>query len=195
MTGVLDFGIGNIASILNMIECVHGKGMAVHTAEELALCKRLILPGVGAFDAGMSLLNLSGMRNALDKAVANGIPLLGICLGMQMLGLSSEEGDAQGLGYIPFRLLSWLVLHSFHQTERARKAICAMIFSGIASEVFMVIAYFGYEAVIMGTGLGAAAGIPGNIGQGICGIIVSCILTPALSRIRVFGRRVEELRK
>ena len=104
MTGVLDFGIGNIASILNMIECVHGKGMAVHTAEELALCKRLILPGVGAFDAGMSLLNLSGMRNALDKAVANGIPLLGICLGMQMLGLSSEEGDAQGLGYIPFRL-------------------------------------------------------------------------------------------
>ena len=61
MTGVLDFGIGNIASILNMIECVHGKGMAVHTAEELALCKRLILPGVGAFDAGMSLLNLSGM--------------------------------------------------------------------------------------------------------------------------------------
>ena len=74
MTGVLDFGIGNIASILNMIECVHGKGMAVHTAEELALCKRLILPGVGAFDAGMSLLNLSGMRNALDKAVANGIP-------------------------------------------------------------------------------------------------------------------------
>lgn len=130
MTGVLDFGIGNIASILNMIECVHGKGMAVHTAEELALCKRLILPGVGAFDAGMSLLNLSGMRNALDKAVANGIPLLGICLGMQMLGLSSEEGDAQGLGYIPFRLLSWLVLHSFHQTERARKAICAMIFFG-----------------------------------------------------------------
>ena len=70
-----------------------------------------------------------------------------------------------------------------------------MIFSGIASEVFMVIAYFGYEAVIMGTGLGAAAGIPGNIGQGICGIIVSCILTSALSRIRVLGRWVEELRK
>ena len=96
MTGVLDFGIGNIASILNMIECVHGKGMAVHTAEELALCKRLILPGVGAFDTGMSLLNLSGMRDALDKAVANGIPLLGICLGMQMLGLSSEEVPLAG---------------------------------------------------------------------------------------------------
>lgn len=111
MTGVLDFGIGNIASILNMIECVHGKGMAVHTAEELALCDRLILPGVGAFDAGMSRLNQSGMRDALDSAVAKGTPLLGICLGMQMLGLRSEEGQSEGLGYIPFRLKRFCLKH------------------------------------------------------------------------------------
>jgi len=104
VTGVLDFGIGNIASILNMIECVHGECMSVHTAEELARCNRLILPGVGAFDEGMSRLNRSGMRSALDNAVAKGTPLLGICLGMQMLGLSSEEGQSEGLGYIPFRL-------------------------------------------------------------------------------------------
>lgn len=104
MTGVLDFGIGNIASILNMIDCVGAEGMAVHTAEELRSCDRLILPGVGAFDEGMRRLNESGMRAALDQAVAQGTPLLGICLGMQMLGRFSEEGPGEGLGYIPFHL-------------------------------------------------------------------------------------------
>lgn len=101
MTGVLDYGIGNIGSILNMIKKVGAQGAAVRTAEELSRCDRLILPGVGRFDAGMALLCRSGMRRALDRAVAQGVPLLGICLGMQMLGRRSEEGRARDWGICP----------------------------------------------------------------------------------------------
>lgn len=104
MIGVLDYGIGNIGSILNMIKKIGAEGRAVRNAQELSECDRLILPGVGKFDMGMSLLNESGMRDALDEAVAAGRPLLGICLGMQMLGRSSEEGPGKGLCYIPFDL-------------------------------------------------------------------------------------------
>lgn len=104
MIGVLDYGIGNIGSILNMLKKVGAQGQAVTTASELKACDKLILPGVGAFDMGMDLLLQSGMREALDAAVQSGTPLLGICLGMQMLGCRSEEGHSKGLGYIPFDL-------------------------------------------------------------------------------------------
>lgn len=104
MIGVLDYGIGNIGSILNMLKKVGVKAQPVTTGEALSTCDRLILPGVGAFDQGMALLNQSGMRGALDEAVASGKPVLGICLGMQMLGLRSEEGVSDGLGYIPFSM-------------------------------------------------------------------------------------------
>ncbi|MEG0741285.1 MAG: imidazole glycerol phosphate synthase subunit HisH [Clostridia bacterium] len=104
MIGVLDYGIGNIGSILNMLQKVGAQARAVRTAAEVEACDKLILPGVGAFDTGMALLERSGMRKALDRAVAQGKPLLGICLGMQMLGRHSEEGVAEGLCYIPFDL-------------------------------------------------------------------------------------------
>ena len=72
MIGVLDYGIGNIGSILNMLKKVGVKAQPVTTGEALSTCDRLILPGVGAFDQGMALLNQSGMRGALDEAVASG---------------------------------------------------------------------------------------------------------------------------
>ena len=102
MIGVLDYGVGNIGSIRNMLKKVGAESTAVQNAASLQACDKLVLPGVGAFDYGMSMLNGSGMREALDAAVAQGVPLLGICLGMQMLGRSSEEGHLSGLGYIPF---------------------------------------------------------------------------------------------
>lgn len=104
MIGVLDDGIGNIGSILNMLKKVGAQGCAVTDAPGVRKCDKLILPGVGRFDAGMALLNQSGMREALDQKVAEGTPLLGICLGMQMLGRRSEEGPGEGLAYIPFDL-------------------------------------------------------------------------------------------
>lgn len=104
MIGVLDYGIGNIGSILNMLKKVGAQAQAVTTFQQAENCEKLILPGVGAFDQGMELLEQSGMRLALDKAVQAEKPVLGICLGMQMLGLRSEEGQKPGLGYIPFEL-------------------------------------------------------------------------------------------
>lgn len=104
MIGVLDYGIGNIGSILNMLKKIGEEARPVAAREELEACGKLILPGVGAFDQGMELLEQSGMRPALDKAVKDGKPVLGICLGMQMLGTRSEEGVREGLGYIPFSL-------------------------------------------------------------------------------------------
>jgi glutamine amidotransferase len=103
LIGILDYGIGNVGSICNMLKKAGAQSRIVRTADELAACAKLILPGVGAFDDGMDRLDGSGMRAALDEAVRQGKPVLGICLGMQMLGLSSEEGTRAGLGYIPFR--------------------------------------------------------------------------------------------
>ena len=103
MIGILDYGIGNVGSIQNMLKKAGAQSLIVRTAEELTACGKLILPGVGAFDDGMDRLDASGMRAPLDEAVRQGKPVLGICLGMQMLGLSSEEGKREGLGYIPFR--------------------------------------------------------------------------------------------
>ena len=103
MIGILDYGMGNVGSIRNMLKKAGATSEIVHTAAEVAACDKLILPGVGAFDAGMEQLDASGMREPLDAAVAQGKPVLGICLGMQMLGLSSEEGKREGLGYIRFR--------------------------------------------------------------------------------------------
>lgn len=102
MIGILDYDIGNVGSIQNMLKKAGHLSQIVRTAEALAACDKLILPGVGAFDDGMAQLDQSGMRGALDAAVKQGKPVLGICLGMQMLGLSSEEGKREGLGYIPF---------------------------------------------------------------------------------------------
>ena len=84
MIGILDYGIGNVGSIQNMLKKAGAASEIVHTADTLSICDKLILPGVGAFDEGMNRLEASGMRIALDAAVAQGKPVLGICLGMQI---------------------------------------------------------------------------------------------------------------
>ena len=104
MIAIVDFGYGNIGSIKNMLQKIGENDVILaHTEEELRVADKLILPGVGAFDTGMSLLNQSGMRNELDRQVLElNKPILGICLGMQMLGKGSEEGSLKGLNYISF---------------------------------------------------------------------------------------------
>ncbi len=102
MIGVVDAGLGNIGSLLNMLDRIGAPARAVATPAELQSARALILPGVGAFDHGMARLHASGLVAPLrDRVLAHGIPLLGICLGMQLLGRASEEGSSPGLGLIP----------------------------------------------------------------------------------------------
>ena len=97
---IVDCGIGNVKSVLRMFEWVDASAEIVSDPFEAAKCSRLVLPGVGAFDAGMAALN-RGWRQALDHvALERKAPVLGICLGMQLLCRRSEEGQSSGLGWI-----------------------------------------------------------------------------------------------
>lgn len=98
MISVIDYGVGNLGSMLNMLRKVGAQAQLVSTSEELDRAEKLILPGVGAFDNGIAALTERGLFEPLrKKALADKVPLLGVCLGMQMLGRSSEEGSMKGL--------------------------------------------------------------------------------------------------
>lgn len=100
LTGVIDYGVGNVRSVCSAVEAVGGRPVLSSDPAELLGCDRLILPGVGAFAHGMAELRLRGLDTVLKTAVSDGMPLLGICLGMQMLAESSLEfGDSDGLGF------------------------------------------------------------------------------------------------
>jgi glutamine amidotransferase len=100
---VVDAGIGNVGSILSMLRRIGHRGEAISEPRGLAPGDRLILPGVGAFDAGMAALLAQGFAAWLPQMAKAGTPILGICLGMQMLFERSAEGDGMrpGLGLMP----------------------------------------------------------------------------------------------
>ena len=103
MIGIIDYGLGNLGSIKNMIKVIGEKSIISSKPEDLDKCERYILPGVGAFDAGMSKLNELELEEYIkEKVISDKKPILGICLGMQLLGRKSEEGMLPGLGLIPF---------------------------------------------------------------------------------------------
>lgn len=101
MIVIVNYGIGNLGSVLNMLKKVGADAVISSDPVEIEKADKLILPGVGAFDTGMRHLhesNLVGLLN--EKALARRTPTLGICLGMQLLMQKSEEGDLPGLGWI-----------------------------------------------------------------------------------------------
>jgi len=101
MIAVIDYGMGNLGSILNMLRRLGFKATATCDPTAIERAERLILPGVGAFDQGMRSIEERGLRAVLDAAVLERrTPILGICLGMQLLGKGSEEGQRPGLGWI-----------------------------------------------------------------------------------------------
>ncbi len=105
MIAIVDYGVGNLGSIRNMLKkCGTDDIVLATNADDIRKADKIILPGVGSFDTGMKMLNASGMREEIDiHVIEKGKPILGICLGMQMLGLGSEEGTESGLSYIDFR--------------------------------------------------------------------------------------------
>ena len=103
---VVHTGLGNIASILNMLRKLRVEAVASADVSILRSATRIILPGVGAFDAGMERLKNLGLVDSLkEAALERRVPLLGVCLGMQLLCDGSDEGDAPGLGLIPGRAI------------------------------------------------------------------------------------------
>lgn len=101
MITIIDYGLGNIRAFVNVYDRLNIKTKVAHTAGDIKDAEKIILPGVGAFDYAMSQLNASGMRDELEKQVLiHKVPVVGICVGMQMLAKSSDEGKLPGLGWI-----------------------------------------------------------------------------------------------
>lgn len=105
MIRIVDYGVGNIQAFLTMFKRLGLEATRARTAGELEGATRLVLPGVGAFDTAMNLLNQSGMRPRLEEMVlAQQVPVIGICVGMQMLAGGSDEGVLPGLNWVPGRV-------------------------------------------------------------------------------------------
>jgi len=102
---ILDYGLGNVLAFQNVFKRLGIPVAVAKTPAELAVARKLILPGVGAFDHAMALFERSGLRNAAEELVRErDVPVVGICVGMQMLANGSDEGQSRGLGWIPGRV-------------------------------------------------------------------------------------------
>ncbi len=100
MITIVDYGLGNIQAFANIYKRLEIPVAFARSADDLAGASHLILPGVGAFDWAMTRLDASGMRATLDRLVLEEKkPVLGICVGMQMMARHSEEGSVPGLGW------------------------------------------------------------------------------------------------
>lgn len=98
---IVDYGVGNIASIANMLKKAGHTGVLSGDPAEISAAEKLILPGVGSFDHAAARLRDTGLGELVKERALAGVPVLGVCLGMQLLLDGSEEGDLPGLGLIP----------------------------------------------------------------------------------------------
>ncbi len=106
MIGIIDYGMGNLGSVANALDYLGLEAEIVDNPRQLGVHDHLILPGVGSFGIAMRCLNNLGWTDALRQKVSEGVPFLGICLGMQLIfDIGEENGTMAGLGLIPGRVL------------------------------------------------------------------------------------------
>lgn len=116
MVTIIDYGLGNLVSVKNMLKKLGAESKITDNISEIENAKKIILPGVGAFDNGMNLIKQKGLLDILNKkALQEKVPVLGICLGMQLLTKGSEEGIEKGLGWIDAQTVK------FHFTDNKLK--------------------------------------------------------------------------
>jgi imidazole glycerol-phosphate synthase subunit HisH len=107
MITIVGYGLGNVSAFATMYRTMEIPARIATSASDLAGATHIILPGVGSFDHAMHLLDASGMRGTLEELVQDqAVPVLGVCVGMQILANASDEGAASGLGWIPGRICS-----------------------------------------------------------------------------------------
>lgn len=101
MIAIIDYGVGNLTSVQNMFKKAGINSIISNSRDEIEKAEKVLLPGMGAFDNCMNKFNESGLRKIIEKKVFNEkVPLLGICVGLQMLMERSEEGVLPGLGWV-----------------------------------------------------------------------------------------------
>lgn len=108
MITLIDYGVGNIFAFQNVYKRLNIPTKIAKTNSDLEGAEKLILPGVGAFDYAMAQLHESGMREKLDELVVEKkVPILGVCVGMQIMGNRSDEGTTEGLKWIDAEILKF----------------------------------------------------------------------------------------
>jgi len=111
MIGIIDYGMGNVGSIHNMLKRIGSESIICSKSDEVKNCRKIILPGVGSFDYAINKLRSTGLFECIKDKVKSGTPFLGICLGMQILGTKSEEGKLRGLNLIPGDIIKFPSSH------------------------------------------------------------------------------------
>jgi glutamine amidotransferase len=149
MIGVVDYGLGNLRSVMNAFAEIGAPAELITDPAALDRAERAVLPGVGAFAQAIAMLRKSGMADALERFRSSGRPILGVCLGMQLMcSVSEEDGIHKGLNWIPARVvpfprsqgikiphMGWNALHLAGDEP---------LFDGIedASDVYFVHSYY-----------------------------------------------------
>lgn len=117
MIVIVDYKLGNLGSIKNMLNKIGVESKISSKYEDVISAKKIILPGVGSFDNGINNLSKLNLIEALNQAVIiNKVPILGICLGMQLMGKNSDEGELNGLAWVDLNVKSFETTNTYQGT-------------------------------------------------------------------------------